>query len=112
MRSKGNFSETTIFESPTDAQSGWEDEMDISDRFADAKCQVIGGRTGIVLGIVVFISTYIYGVLHFGWMAGIAIGWLPSGLLAWAIALAGERVVTSALQKPTILQPLSSSKRD
>lgn len=86
--------------------------MDSSDRFADAKCQVIGGRAGIVLGIVVFISTYIYGVVQFGWMAGIAIGWLPSGLLAWAMAVAGERVVTSALQKPTILQPLSSSKRD
>jgi hypothetical protein len=103
---QGNFLASTIFESLTDAPSGWEDDMNNSGQFTNVEREVIGGRIGIALGLLVFATTYLFGLHHFGWMVGIAIGWLPCGLLAWAAALAGDAVATSILERP---MPLASS---
>jgi hypothetical protein len=108
----GNFLASTIFESLTDAPSGWEDEMNISARFTDAESEVVGGRIGILLGLFVFAATYLYGIHQFGLMLGIAIGWLPCGLLGWAAALAGDAVATSLLHSSSMRFLSSSGHRD
>jgi hypothetical protein len=86
--------------------------MNMSARFTDAEREVVGGRIGILLGLFVFAATYLYGIHHFGWMLGIAIGWLPCGLLGWAAALAGDAVATSILHRSTMPLASSSGNRD
>jgi hypothetical protein len=112
MPGKGNFLCSTIFISLTEAPSGWENEMNISARFTDAEREVVSGRIGILLGLVVFAATYLLGIHHFGLMLAIAIGWLPCGLLAWATALAGNAIASSILHNSTMLLATSSANRD
>jgi hypothetical protein len=110
--SSGNFLASTIFESLTDARSVWEDEMNISTRFTDAESEVVGGRIGILVGLFVFAGTYLYGIHHFGLILGIAIGWLPCGLLGWAAALAGDAVATGILHSSNLRFASSSGNRE
>lgn len=60
----------------------------------DAKCELIGGRIGIVAGLAAFILTYASIFQHFGWVAGFALGWLPSALCAWLTAVAMDFLAT------------------
>lgn len=73
---------------------------------------MIGGRTGVVVGLFVFVATYLYGLLHFGWLAGIAFGWLPCGLMAWLSALAAEAVTTSILRSIILSRSRMSSSTE
>jgi hypothetical protein len=60
--------------------------------------RVTAGRVGACAAVVVFICCYIYGIVTYGFMLGIGVGWLFSAVLAWLTAF----VVASAL--PGILR--------
>jgi hypothetical protein len=49
----------------------------------DRQYHVLAGRTGVVAAVIVFVAAYIYGLLTFGPLLGIAFGWLPCGIVAW-----------------------------
>ena len=72
-------------------------------RFIDTKCQLIGGRIGVVAGLLVFIGTYAYGLLHFGVIVGITLGWLPCGLAAWITAIAVDVMATDIVRGSVFL---------
>jgi hypothetical protein len=84
--------------------------MDTYTGLTDTKYHVIAGRTGIVVGLLVFIATYLYGLLQFGWVLGLALGWLPCGLLAWLATVGTDMAVLSLLRSTTLLQPSSSAE--
>lgn len=86
--------------------------MNNSGRFTDAAGEVVGGRIGVLIGLLVFATTYIYGIFEFGLMPAIAIGWLPCGLLGWAAALAGDAIATGILHNSAVTLASSSGKRD
>ena len=60
----------------------------------EAKCALIGGRAGIVAGLLMFVAIYAYIYLHYGLFACLALGWLPGGLAAWLTAIAVGWLVT------------------
>jgi hypothetical protein len=60
----------------------------------EAKCALIGGRTGVVAGLLMFVAIYAYIHLHYGLFVGLALGWLPGGLAAWLTAIAVDWLVT------------------
>ena len=84
--------------------------MHINATYIDAEPRVIGGRVGIVMGLFVFACTYIALLFQLGWIAGIAIGWLPSGLAAWVTALGCDTAVTHLLRGSPLPQSASSPK--
>lgn len=43
-------------------------------------------RFATVLAVVVFISSYIYGLFNFGVLLTVLLGWLPAGIIAWCCA--------------------------
>jgi hypothetical protein len=60
----------------------------------EARCALIGGRVGIVAGLLMFVAIYAYIHLHYGLFAGLALGWLPGGLAAWLTAIAVDWLAT------------------
>lgn len=52
------------------------------------KYEALAGRAGVVVAIAVFIVGYLYGLLEYGPVLGIALGWLPCGIAAWVTAIA------------------------
>lgn len=44
------------------------------------------GRLVVIATLLVLVSTYVYGIVHYGWWLGITIGWLPALALAWLTA--------------------------
>lgn len=53
----------------------------------DAWCDVAGRRIAAVAAVLVFSICYIAGLLHFGLLLGISVGWLPCAVAAWVAAL-------------------------
>jgi hypothetical protein len=47
----------------------------------------IGWILGIVAAIVTFLGAYIYCIITYGFLLGLGLGWLPSGILAALIGL-------------------------
>jgi hypothetical protein len=48
--------------------------------------RLFGGRIVAIFALLLFASCYIYGIVTYGLFIGIAIGWLPSAIAAWAVA--------------------------
>lgn len=46
----------------------------------------ISGRVSVIASFFVFVGCYLFGIIHYGIVPGVAIGWLPSGLIAWLCA--------------------------
>lgn len=42
----------------------------------------IGAVLGLVVGVLTFIGAYIYCIATYGFLLGLGLGWLPSGILA------------------------------
>lgn len=81
--------------------------MRINATYIEPNAHVIGGRVGIVLGLVAFVSVYILMLVQFGWVAGIAIGWLPAALAGWLVAMGCDSLVTHLLRGSPVLQSSS-----
>jgi hypothetical protein len=43
---------------------------------------VIGDEAGLVVGALTFVGSYIYCIVTYGFLFGLGLGWLPSGILA------------------------------
>jgi hypothetical protein len=56
--------------------------------FLHEKCRVLAGRLGIAAAVLLFIVGYVYGILKFGVLITIALGWLPCTAAAWLTAIA------------------------
>lgn len=65
--------------------------------FLHEKCRVIAGRTGVIAAVLLFIVSYVYGILEFGALPTIVLGWLPCGAGAWLTA-----IVVASLGAPVI----------
>jgi hypothetical protein len=78
--------------------------MHINATYIVADSQVIGGRVGIVTGLLAFACVYFLLLTQLGWIAGIAIGWLPAALAGWLVALGADTVATNLLRGSTALQ--------
>ena len=65
--------------------------------FLHEKCRVIAGRTGVIAAVLFFIVGYVYGILEFGALPTIVLGWLPCSAAAWLIA-----IVVASLGAPVI----------
>ena len=63
------------------------------------QCKRIAGRAGVIAALVAFIAAYLYGISTFGIIPGIALGWLPCGIIAWLTA-----IVVATLSAPLIHQ--------
>jgi hypothetical protein len=48
--------------------------------------RTMSGRIAVVTALALFSICYALGIVHFGVLAGMAIGWLPSGVIAWLSA--------------------------
>jgi hypothetical protein len=48
---------------------------------------VVGGGVGGVLGVLVFLATWIYCVARFGLVFGIALGWIPGAIVGVVLSL-------------------------
>lgn len=84
--------------------------MDINAAYINAEPQVVSGRIGIVMGLFVFACTYIALLFQFGWIAGIAIGWLPSALAGWVTALGCDMAMSHLMRSSLVPQSASSTK--
>ena len=76
------------------------------------KCRLLAGRAGVIAAVVVFVVLYAYGLLAYGLVLGIGLGWLPCGILAW---LAGRGVAFAVSHIPprfiaSMLQATSSAR--
>jgi hypothetical protein len=49
----------------------------------ESRYRLMGRRLGATAAVLVFISCYIYGIAKFGFLFGVGVGWLPSGIIAW-----------------------------
>lgn len=65
--------------------------------FLHEKCRVIAGRVGVIAAVLLFIAGYVYGILEFGALPTIALGWLPCGAASWLTA-----IVVASLGAPMI----------
>ena len=77
--------------------------MPDSTAFLHEKCRVMAGRTGVVAGVLLFIVGYVYGILEFGALPTIVLGWLPCGAAAWLTA-----IVVASLGAPVIRHVIST----
>ena len=84
--------------------------MEINAAYISAEPHVIGGRVGIVMGLLAFACVYIVMMLQFGWIAGVAIGWLPSALAGWLTAAGCDAAVTHLLRGSLLPRSASSTK--
>lgn len=48
----------------------------------------VGYVLGIVAGVLTFVAAYIYCIATYGFLFGLGLGWLPSGILATLVAWA------------------------
>jgi hypothetical protein len=60
-------------------------------------CRNTGGRAAAVAAVFAFVACYVYGVLKYGLLLGIGLGWLPAGTVAWLTALAVAPLATALL---------------
>ncbi|WP_420474420.1 hypothetical protein [Noviherbaspirillum sp. ST9] len=84
--------------------------MDINAAYISAEPQIVGGRVGIVMGLFVFACVYIALLFQLGWIAGIAIGWLPSALAGWVTALGCDTAISHLLRVAPVPQSASSTE--
>jgi hypothetical protein len=53
------------------------------DRLArDRLLNVSGGLLGIIVGLATFVTAWAYCTIHYGFLFGFGLGWLPAGMLA------------------------------
>ena len=69
----------------------------------------ISGRLSVVTAFFVFLVCYLSGIIHYGVVSGIAIGWLPSVLVAWLCAHAIFDLTQLVLR---VLPPLKQAKTE
>ena len=48
----------------------------------DRVLNVSGGLLGIIVGLATFVTAWAYCTIHYGFLFGFGLGWLPAGLLA------------------------------
>jgi hypothetical protein len=65
---------------------------------ADAWCDIAGRRIAGIAAVLVFFACYITGLIHLGFLVGIAVGWLPCAVAAWLAALAVAPCSTALLR--------------
>jgi len=78
----------------------------------NSKCRLLAGRAGVVAAVTVFVVLYAYGLLEYGLLPGIGLGWLPCGICAW---FAGRMVTFAVSHIPprliaSMLQATSSAR--
>lgn len=47
---------------------------------------VLAGRIVVIVAVMTFFGSYLYGIGQYGWALGMAVGWLPSLTMAWLSA--------------------------
>jgi hypothetical protein len=72
--------------------------------------RLMAGRLAAVAAVLAFISCYVYGIAKFGVVLGIAIGWLPSGIIAWLAALVVAPLTTALLRDLALARKNLSSR--
>jgi hypothetical protein len=68
----------------------------------ESMCRLIGGRVGATAAILAFLGCYIYGMVHYGFLVGVALGWLPAAVVAWLAAHATASAGTSLLRRAVL----------
>jgi hypothetical protein len=84
-------------------------------QFAAFGYVAIGYVLGAVAGVITFIGAYIYCIATYGFLFGLGLGWLPSGILAaiigWAVVfLWGPAIVIFLLAALALLAMVVSAK--
>lgn len=64
-----------------------------------AKCNLLGRRIGAAAAVFTFVACYIYGIVKFGLLAGIGLGWLPASFLAWVAIIVIAPLSTKLIWK-------------
>jgi hypothetical protein len=82
-------------------------------QFAGFGYIAIGYVLGAVAGVITFVGAYIYCIATYGFLFGLGLGWLPSGILAaiigWAVVfLWGPAIVIGLLLGLGILLMVSA----
>lgn len=52
-----------------------------------SRSYLLAGRLGAVFAILAFAFSYLHGIIVYGPLAGIVLGWIPSSAFAWLIFL-------------------------
>jgi hypothetical protein len=80
-----------------------------------AKCNLLGRRIGAAAAIITFVACYIYGIVKFGLLAGIGLGWLPASFLAWVaiivIAPLSTKLIWKIVGASTYLSSLTRARK-
>jgi hypothetical protein len=69
----------------------------------------MGRRLGATAAVLAFISCYIYGIVKFGFLLGVGVGWLPSGIIAWLSVFAITAFSTILLRNLALAWRILSS---
>ena len=64
--------------------------------FIETKCRQMAGRFAAVVFLLTFFGLYVYGIAIYGFFLGIGLGWLPSGLAAWVLAVFTKSIADSS----------------
>lgn len=72
--------------------------------FIKTKCRQMAGRFAVTVFLLTFFGLYIYGIVKYGVFLGIALGWLPAGLIAWLAALFTASIAENFLRQIAIRQ--------
>ncbi len=48
----------------------------------------MAGRFAALVAIIIFATSYIGGIMYYGWWLGMLVGWLPAVTLAWLMGIA------------------------
>jgi|GEM_PF-2899496 len=64
----------------------WHDSEPSLSPFIVAKCRQMVGRLAAIVFLLTFFGLYVLGIIQYGLLLGIGLGWLPAGLVAWFLA--------------------------
>lgn len=72
--------------------------------FIETKCRQMAGRFAAVVFLLTFFGLYVYGIATYGFFLGIGLGWLPSGLVAWFLAIFTKSIADSSFSRAVMKQ--------